>query len=229
MHTLFLDIASHEGLLACSTEERVLAHRAIDHRIGDHELVPLMEDVLREAGWSYKDLTHLVCVIGPGGFTSLRVGVSCINALSWALKVPVAGIHLSDLYGARVVGACHPSEHLTMTPCEPRTGDISSFLWLHSTKRTELFIRGFGDLAKEWLQPMHITIDDLLAKFHSPTTYPLQPAPYVGELLPEHCSAIGKTGAEALSLRPLSGILPPFLSSLAYQTQVLQPWYGRGW
>jgi len=217
VHTLFLDIASHgsaglttgSGFLVCSTEERVLAHRAIDHRIGDHELVQLMEDVLREAGWSYKDLTHLVCVIGPGGFTSLRVGVSCINTLSWSLKIPSAGIHLSDLYAARV----------------PTT----SFLWLHSTKRTELFVRGFGSVSQEWPQPTHITIEDLLAKFHPPTTYSLQPTTYVGELLPEHRAAMEGIGGQSLPLRPLSDILPPFLISLTYQTQVLQPWYGRGW
>lgn len=205
---LFLDIASYNGLLACVTEEKVLVFRPIDHRIGDHELVPLIEDALREAGWSYKDLTHLACVIGPGGFTSLRVGVSCINALSWALKIPLAGIHLSDLYAMR-------------TP----QGDTLSFLWLHSTKRTEIFVRGFGDFAEKWPQPTHITLDNLLSQVPDPRSQ----IPYVGELLPEHRTLIEEVGGVMLSPCPVSDVFPQFLSSLTYQTQILQPWYGRGW
>ncbi len=194
---------------------------------------------MREAGWVWKDLTHLACVVGPGGFTSLRVGVSCINALSWSLKIPSAGIHLSDLYAARV--------------------PTNSFLWLHSTKRTELFVRGFGSFSREWPQPTHITLDNFLSQLscpssHLPLTLTLSPSfakasagrrgerefqspvprsevpvPYAGELLPEHRAAMEGIGGQSLPLRPLSDILPPFLSSLAYQPQVLQPWYGRGW
>ncbi|MBI2117390.1 hypothetical protein HYT95_00675 [Candidatus Peregrinibacteria bacterium] len=234
MRILFLDITSHDGLLACVTEERVLASRPIDHRVGDHELVPLIEDVLHEAVWSYEDLTHLACVIGPGGFTSLRVGVSCINALSWALKIPSTGIHLSDLYGARMPPPLTPPPSAgegEQPPSPPQGGRGQGMgaLWLHSTKRTELFIRGFGDFAKEWPQPTHIPLDDLMSRFQSPKTYHLQPITYIGELLPEHRAFMEVRGGEKLSLCPVRDALPSFLPSLTYQIQVLQPWYGRGW
>jgi len=37
------------------------------------------------------DITSVEVVTGPGSFTGLRVGVSIVNALSYALKVPVNG------------------------------------------------------------------------------------------------------------------------------------------
>lgn len=234
MHVLFLDIASSTGLLACSTEECVVAYRAIDHRIGDHELVPLIEEVLKEAGWTLPTLTHLVCVIGPGGFTSLRVGVSCINALSWTLKIPVAGVHLSDLYAARVPPSPNPfppaGEKGLHSPL-PQTGEGQGVggIWLHSTKRTELFVRGFGNFAREWPQPTHMVIEDLLQKFAARSSCLAAPIPYVGELLPEHCTMLEEAGFVGLFPCPVTDVLPQFLSSLTYTNQVLQPWYGRGW
>ncbi|MBI1934192.1 hypothetical protein HYS30_00845 [Candidatus Peregrinibacteria bacterium] len=234
MRILFLNVASHSGLLACSTEERVLVQRAIDHRIGDHELVPLIEDTLHEAGWSYKDITHLACVIGPGGFTSLRVGVSCINALSWALKIPSTGIHLSDLYGARMPPPLTPPPSAgegEQPPSPPQGGRGQGMgaLWFHSTKRTELFVRGFGDFAKEWPEPRCTTLEDLVSELQSPKTYHLKPITYTGELLPEHRAAIEGIGTRPFPLAPIMKVLPGFLALRAYQEQILQPWYGRGW
>lgn len=203
MNILFLDVASGSGLLACVTEERIVALRAIDHRLGDHELVPLMDVVLEEAGWAFSHCTHLACVVGPGGFTSLRVGVSLINALAWELKIPAAGIHLSELYAARVMSYEH------------------DFLWLHSTKRTELFLRGFGAWAKAWPDPVYMSLDGFMQKFIA--------TGWVGELLPDHRAVIEKAGFAAAAVAPLTDVLPSFLASCAYHGHILQPWYGRGW
>ncbi|MFH0851499.1 MAG: hypothetical protein V1876_02005, partial [Candidatus Peregrinibacteria bacterium] len=175
MRAAFLDLASHRGLLACVTEEKVLASGPIDHRIGDHELVPLFEKTLKEAGWKSGDLTHVACVVGPGGFMSLRVAVAFANTLIHQLKIPGAGIHLSDLVAARV---CHgepclpaearkrrPGRTMTDTPVPSfdRAQD-DTFLWLHSTKKHELFVRGFGSLASLWPEAAHVTVEDFMEK-----------------------------------------------------------------
>ena len=99
---LFIDLASNHGTLACVAEDRTVALHSIDHRIGDHELIPVLEALLKKAKWQYTDLTHIACVTGPGGFTSLRSGVTLANTLSDQLQIPLCGIHLSDVYAARV-------------------------------------------------------------------------------------------------------------------------------
>ena len=121
---LFLDIASHQGCIACADDMSTVASVPCTSRIADHDLIALIEQVLKQAAWSYQDLTHIACVVGPGGFTSLRVAVTFTNVLADQLGIPAAGVHLSDLYGARV--------------------PHSQFLWLHSTKKQELFARSFG-------------------------------------------------------------------------------------
>src|SRR3989338_8401896 len=101
MRTFFIDLASHDGHLACVTDHTVVTSASVDRRIGDHELVSLYEKVLSDAGWEQKDIDRIACVIGPGGFMSLRVGCAFANALAFTLEAPVAGGHVSDLYAVR--------------------------------------------------------------------------------------------------------------------------------
>lgn len=200
MDTLFLDLASHTGLIAAATDDHVLAQKSVDRRVGDHELMPLVEHILVQAKWEPSDLTRLACVVGPGGFMSLRVAVSLANAFAWGLNIPSAGIHLSDLYRAR-------AEH-------------SSVFWLHSTKRDSLFIRELEKGAKRWPEPTLITRKEL-EKFSK------ESRSWMGELIAEHRSIIDAAGWRETPLMPLDEILPSFLESQDYRSEILLPWYGR--
>ncbi len=214
MRCLFIDLASHDALLACVTERRVSSSRSVHSRIGDHELIPLVESLLSEAGWRYEDVTHVACVIGPGGFTSLRVALAFANVLADQLGIPLAGIHLSDLYRVRVGDRDRKEE----------------VYWLHSTKRDQLFICG-----GKWKEPTLIDIHSLspipqYSNPHSPVFQSPTPNPYpilwMGELIPEHRA---KIGTDPVQLTSLTEILPAFLAAQTYSKKSLQPWYGRGW
>ncbi|MDD4319094.1 MAG: tRNA (adenosine(37)-N6)-threonylcarbamoyltransferase complex dimerization subunit type 1 TsaB [Candidatus Peribacteraceae bacterium] len=232
MRTLFIDLASHQGLLACIDGEKVRASTPVDHRISDAELMPLLNEVLQAASWSMKDIQRIACVAGPGGFTSLRVAAAFTNALSYALDIPVAGIHLSDLYAVRV----------SLTPSLPlshgeRGKGGEGFLWLHSTKKQELFVRGFGSYAEKFPEATHISLADFLRDLS-----PLPACPersrrvgegtgvrVVGELIPDHEAEVSKKGGKRAELQPVESVLPTFVDSLVYEKKTLEPWYGRKW
>ncbi|MDD5469577.1 MAG: hypothetical protein PHO92_02135 [Candidatus Peribacteraceae bacterium] len=198
MQCLFIDIASHSGLVACTDAQSIVSGQSCDHKIRDGELLATIQNVLTGAGWRYEDLTALACVIGPGGFTSLRMAIACTNVLADQLRLPSAGIHLSDLVDARV-----REEH---------------FLWLHSTKRAELFVRGFGTYASRWPEPTHVLLEDFLRDVpHG--------APWAGELLPQHADVLHTL--RALVPEDSATVLPALLSGASYETRSLLPWYGR--
>lgn len=208
MRVLFIDLASHsikpnEGAsIACVSDAKTESIRFIDHRIGDNSLMPMLNGALNDAGWTEKDLTHIACVTGPGGFTSLRMAVTLANVYSDQLNIPLAGIHMSDVYCART--------------------DVDSFMWLHSTKKSHLFVRGFGEYAASFPEATLLAIEEFIEKADANL-------PWCGELIPEHREALASKNLQELPLISLADALPSFLTSLTYQTGIIAPWYGRGW
>jgi tRNA A37 threonylcarbamoyladenosine modification protein TsaB len=148
-------------------------------------------------------------VTGPGGFTSLRVAVTLANVYSDQLNIPVAGVHLSDLYWVRTSHSLNPSP-------EGR----GTFIWMHSTKKTQLFVRSFGD--QPWSEPTLVSIDELLAQLP-------EDASIVGEVLPEHREVIAHKHPTYPSITDIADVLPSFLSAQIYDRTPILPWYGRGW
>ncbi len=64
------------------------------------ELSPAIEKLFDQTGVSKEDLTGLGVALGPGSFTSLRIGLAVIKGLSMALKLPVAGVPTLDVLAA---------------------------------------------------------------------------------------------------------------------------------
>lgn len=55
-------------------------------------LPPLIERVMAETGWGWQDLDAFALSIGPGSFTGLRVGVTTVKTLAWAVHKPVVPV-----------------------------------------------------------------------------------------------------------------------------------------
>ncbi len=196
MLTLFLDFCSHRKCFALTEDASVLAEMELQDHTDESSVMPAIETLLKNADRTLKDIGRIAAVTGPGGFMSQRVGLSIANALSWSLHIPISGLHLSDLYAARV---------------------HEDALWIHSTKKQLLFIRGLGAYAQSWPEPVTITLSDLKN---------ITEGFYVGEVLSEQ--------AAVLSMQPLSemkeitDVLPHLTNSLQYGPKSLLPWYGRG-
>jgi tRNA A37 threonylcarbamoyladenosine modification protein TsaB len=200
MKTLFLDIASSDALVACVEGGARKSVARVDRKVREAGLMDAVKTALGDAKWNGEDLRRVACVVGPGGFMSIRVGIAFANALAWARGLPMAGIHGSDLIRARA-----------------NAGD---FLWIHSTKSGEVFVRGFGSLTPRWPEPIHVTLDVLLSRFSSGDAV-------AGELLPEHRDALVAAGAAVLPLAPEESVIGPLCEGLFYAEKPLIPWYGR--
>ncbi len=214
MHILFIDLASNIQSLALVTPEKTIAIKTAEARFDENQLMPIIESMLSDHRLRLQDIDRIACVTGPGGFMSLRVGVSLANALSYSLDIPIAAIHLSDLWAARIFNF----QFLAPRSLGVVGSILNSFVWLHSTKRTHLFIRGFGSFAKQWPEAALIANADL-ASIEAKT-------PIVGELIEEHATLISHC-KHMMNLGSVEQILPGFLDGLKYDKKQLMPWYGR--
>ncbi|MFA5489547.1 MAG: tRNA (adenosine(37)-N6)-threonylcarbamoyltransferase complex dimerization subunit type 1 TsaB, partial [Candidimonas sp.] len=78
------------ALLSCAGDDARCVVRAHEG-VGEHaqRLLPMVDDLLREAAVSRHDVTAVAFGRGPGGFTGLRVACGVAQGMAFALDVPV--------------------------------------------------------------------------------------------------------------------------------------------
>jgi tRNA threonylcarbamoyladenosine biosynthesis protein TsaB len=74
-------------------------HSGLHHT---EELAPALADLLRRVGTKMEAITVLAVALGPGSFTSLRVGLAFVKGLVLARHIPVIGIPTLDIVAAAV-------------------------------------------------------------------------------------------------------------------------------
>lgn len=55
-------------------------------------LLPMAEDMMKNAELSLGDVDLIAVAHGPGSFTGIRIGVSTVKGLAWALDKPCVGV-----------------------------------------------------------------------------------------------------------------------------------------
>lgn len=63
-------------------------------------LVPMIEEVLAMVGKTYADCDAVACALGPGGFTSVRVGVTTARSIAMVAAKPMIGVGSLDVIAA---------------------------------------------------------------------------------------------------------------------------------
>ena len=73
------------------------------------ELAPAISDLLTRCGFTMDDIRALGVALGPGSFTSLRVGLALVKGLALARHLPLIGIPTLD-----ILAAAQPSSKLPL-------------------------------------------------------------------------------------------------------------------
>ncbi len=93
MMLLALDTTAAIATAALFRDETLVAEREADAGKKHAETVlPLIDTLLEENGVTIAQIDRFAVDIGPGSFTGVRIGVSLVNALTFALGKPVVPI-----------------------------------------------------------------------------------------------------------------------------------------
>jgi len=158
------------------------------------ELSPALSGLLKRCGVTMSMVHALGVAIGPGSFTSLRVGLSLVKGIALARNLPVMGITTLDVIAAAQPLSKHP------------------LVAVLQAGRTRVAFGVYKSDKKEWQAEGPVrsgTLDELLAEFESPTVI-------AGELTSEERKKISKVKKLQLASPALCIRRPAVLAELAW-------------
>ncbi|MFQ3307349.1 MAG: tRNA threonylcarbamoyl adenosine modification protein YeaZ [Candidatus Midichloriaceae bacterium] len=90
---LVFDTSGAYGSVTVIKEKKILCYNVNNSPNEQSETINLLiEKSLAEVGITYNDIDYLAVALGPGKFTSLRIGISVANAIFFATKKPLLPI-----------------------------------------------------------------------------------------------------------------------------------------
>src|SRR5438552_3135763 len=93
VRTLGIETSTSQASVALLEGGRVVLARAHARpKQSAERLLPLIAELLEEAGWPRSSLDRIGVSVGPGSFTGLRVGIACAQGLSLGLGIPLVGV-----------------------------------------------------------------------------------------------------------------------------------------
>jgi tRNA threonylcarbamoyladenosine biosynthesis protein TsaB len=97
MRALAIDTSTATAGIAVVDETGLLAEFLLkDMKTHSQKLVPMLAEILESLRLELSDIDIYAAVTGPGSFTGIRIGVTTVKALAYALKKPTAGITSLD-------------------------------------------------------------------------------------------------------------------------------------
>ena len=76
----------------CRDETPIAAFTVKNGNTHSETLLPMVESVLKTAGYTVNDVDLFACSVGPGSFTGVRIGVSVLKGLASGKDTPCVGV-----------------------------------------------------------------------------------------------------------------------------------------
>ena len=90
---LAIDTSSLVLSCALADTDKLVAEWTVQKRLTHSEqLIPHLDEMMKEAGVDKKEITGIAVSIGPGSFTGLRIGLATAKMASYIWKVPLVGV-----------------------------------------------------------------------------------------------------------------------------------------
>ncbi|NMB17693.1 MAG: tRNA (adenosine(37)-N6)-threonylcarbamoyltransferase complex dimerization subunit type 1 TsaB [Firmicutes bacterium] len=97
MRILALDSSTKTGSAALLDGESVVGEYILNVAMTHSErLLPAIERIMADAGWTGEDLGGIAVTLGPGSFTGLRIGMTTAKILAYLWNISLAGVPTLD-------------------------------------------------------------------------------------------------------------------------------------
>lgn len=93
MKILTLDTSSKNAIVAITEDrEKVIELSNIEEKTHSQKLMPMIEEAFQTSNLSLDNIDLIVCCLGPGSFTGVRIGIATAKAFSDSKNISVIGV-----------------------------------------------------------------------------------------------------------------------------------------
>jgi tRNA threonylcarbamoyladenosine biosynthesis protein TsaB len=159
------------------------------------ELAPAVDDLMSRCNVKPAELKVLACALGPGSFTSLRIGLAYTKGLALSLKIPLLGIPTFAF-----LVASQPLQDALLAAVLPAGRGRLAVAWYHNEENHW----------RSYEEPVIMTAEDLSAMISQPTII-------CGEFDAEERQTLGRKWKNAIIASPAQCVRHPgMLAELAW-------------
>jgi len=98
-----IETSGRIGSVAAWDGARVVTERVFEKGMQHgRELVPKLNDIVEDAGWTPDRIDVVAVSVGPGSYTGLRVGVTCAKTLAYATGAKIVAVPTLDVLARNV-------------------------------------------------------------------------------------------------------------------------------
>lgn len=99
MNILSFDTVSSSFSIALKSDDSIIEINKENVKNHNSELLPILDDFLKENKLSLDNIDYIVLGIGPGSFTSIRIAFATVKSICYAKNIKIIGVSsLESLY-----------------------------------------------------------------------------------------------------------------------------------
>lgn len=160
MHFLSFETSTKTFSLALNQDEKILRYRNLKTALVlEDSILPAIDKMLDSAGIKFYRIDGFAIALGPGSFTSLRVGLATVKAFAMGTAKPVVGIPTLDIIAHGTQNTSFPNDEICVINDARRNKVYACFY-----KRTDTGISRKSDY-------LLTSLDEILEKAHSKTLF----------------------------------------------------------
>lgn len=94
MKILSLDTSSKNAIIVITqNEEKIIELNNEEEKTHSQKLMPMIDEAFQKSKLSLDDIGLIICCLGPGSFTGVRIGIATAKAFADSKNIPVVGVN----------------------------------------------------------------------------------------------------------------------------------------